>query len=71
MTDFTGRDLHVIKRALAVAVAAFNSAPQTAFVPYADVADMKRLLADLMPSDVEMEVSMRSARMALTGKLDP
>ncbi len=70
MTDFTGRDLHVIKRALAVAIAALERAPQTEFVPYSDMAHMKMLLVELMPSDVELEVFARSARLALAGKPD-
>ena len=71
MTEFTGRDLHIVKRALAVAIAALERAPQTSFVPYSDMADMRRLLGEMMPSDVEMEVFTRSACIALTGKPDP
>ena len=70
MREYNGRELHIIKRALAVALAALEKAPDTEFRPNSDIADMKVLLGRMIRSDAELESVARSARLALTGKPD-
>jgi hypothetical protein len=58
MTEFTARDLHLVKKALAIAVLAIERQPGP-FQPASD-----RLIA----SDTELDA--RSARIAVTGEPD-
>lgn len=68
MPELSGRDLHLVKKALAIAVAAIERMPEGPFRSDSDVADMKALLDDMIESDVELEHYARAARIAVTGK---
>jgi hypothetical protein len=66
MAELRDRDLHLIKKALAIAVLAIErqSGPlQSA----SDQADMKALLDRLIGEDGELAYYARSARIAVTG----
>ena len=65
--SFRGRDLHLVKKALAIAVLAIERQPGE-FQPFSDQADMKALLDALIENDVELEHYARSAKMAVTGE---
>ena len=67
MAEFRGRDLHLVKKALAIAVLAIERQPGD-FQPFSDQTDMKALLEALIKNDVELEYYTRSARMAVTGE---
>jgi hypothetical protein len=67
MAEFSARDLHPVKRALAIAVLAIERQPGD-FQPFSDQTDMKALLEVLIQNDVELEHYARSARMAVTGE---
>lgn len=67
MAQFSGRDLHLVKKALCLSILAMEELPDGPFKPASDVTDMKALLEDLMPGDVELQHYMRSAHIALTG----
>jgi len=67
MAEFRGRDLHLVKKALAIAVLAIERQPGD-FQPFSDQTDMKALLEVLIQNDVELEHYARSARMAVTGE---
>lgn len=69
MAEFTGRELHLVKKALAIAVLVIESTPEP-FQSSSDQADMKAALDRLMDSDAELAVYMRSARIAVTGRPD-
>ena len=64
MAEFRGRDLHLVKKALAIA--AIERQPGQ-FQPFSDRTDVKALLEALIENDVELEHCARSARMAVTG----
>jgi hypothetical protein len=64
MAEFRGRDLHLVKKALAIA--AIERQPGQ-FQPFSDQTDVKALLEALIENDVELEHCARSARMAVTG----
>ena len=69
MAQFKDRDLHLVKKALAIAVLAIERQPgplQSA----SDQADMKALLDRLIGSDVELEHFARAAWIAATGEPD-
>lgn len=51
--DITGRDRHLITRALAIAIATIDRADPV-HQPASDRDDMKRLLEGLVPSDEEL-----------------
>lgn len=68
MAEFTGRDLHLVKKALAIAVLVIERSPDTPFRSDSDMADMKVLLDELMPSNTELAHYTRAARIAVTGK---
>jgi hypothetical protein len=69
MAQFEGRDLHLVKKALAIAVLAIERQPGP-FQSAADQADMKALLDRLIVNDVELEHYARAARIAVTGEPD-
>jgi len=52
MAAFTGRDLHLVKKALAIAVLAIERQPGP-FQSASDQSDMKALLDGLIESDTE------------------
>lgn len=66
MAELTGRDLHLIKKALSIAVLAMERRPGP-FQSGSDQADMKRLLDQLIASDAEMAHYARSARLVMDG----
>ncbi len=67
MAEFRDRDLHLVKKALAIAVMAIERQPGP-FQSSSDQTDMKALLDRLIESDVELEHYARAARIAVTGK---
>jgi hypothetical protein len=69
MAQFKDRDLHLVKKALAIAVLVIERQPGP-FQSASDQADMKALLDRLIASDVELEHYARAARIALTGEPD-
>ena len=69
MLEFTGRELHLVKKSLAIAVLAIERQPGP-FQSSSDQADMKTLLDALIESDTELAHYARSARIAVTGKPD-
>jgi hypothetical protein len=69
MAQLKDRDLHLVKKALAIAVLAMERQPGP-FQSASDQADMKALLDRLIASDVELEHHTRAARIAVTGEPD-
>lgn len=69
MAEFTGRDLHLVKKALAIAVLAIERQPGP-FQSCSDQSDMKDLLDVLIGNDTELASYARAARIAVTGKPD-
>ena len=69
VAEFRDRDLHLVKKALAIAVMAIERQPGP-FQSSSDQTDMKALLDRLIESDVELEHYARAARIAVTGKPD-
>jgi hypothetical protein len=69
MAEFAGRELHLVKKALAIAVLAIERQPGP-FQSASDQADMKALLDELIESDTELEYYARAARIAVTGEPD-
>ena len=68
MPELSGRKLHLVKKALAVAVASIERMPEGPFRSNSDVTDMKALLDEMIESDAELAHYARSARIAVTGK---
>lgn len=68
MPELSGRKLHLVKKALAIAVASIERMPEGPFRSDSDMADMKDLLDEMIESDVELEHYARAARIAVTGK---
>lgn len=68
MLEFDGREAHLIKKALAIAVLTIERSPDGPFRSDSDMADMKALLDDLIESDTELAHYTRAAHIALTGK---
>ena len=68
MPELSGRKLHLIKKALAIAVASMERMHKGPFRPASDITDMKALLDEMIGSDVELTHYARSARIAVTGK---
>ena len=54
MPEVAGRDLHLVKKALAIAVAAIKRMLEGPFRSDSDMADMKQLLDELIESDAEL-----------------
>lgn len=69
MAEFTGRELHLVKKALAIAVLAIERMPGP-YQSFSDMADMKALMDALIGSDEELARYVRSARIAVTGEID-
>ena len=69
MAEFTARDLHLIKKALAIAVLAI-ARQDGPFQSVSDQTDMKGLLDGLIENDAELADYLRAARIAVTGAPD-
>jgi hypothetical protein len=69
MPELNGRDLHLVKKALAIATLAIEQRPGS-FQSTSDQTDMKELLSRMIDSDVELEHYARAARIAVTGEPD-
>ena len=69
MTTFAGRELHLVKKALAIAVLAIERQAGP-FQSMSDQADMKVMLDHLITSDIELAHYARAARIAVTGEPD-
>lgn len=69
MAEFTGRDLHLVKKALAIAVLTIEREPGP-FQSASDQSDMKTLLDDMIEDDTELAFYVRAARIAVTGEPD-
>ena len=69
MAEFTGRDLHLVKKALAIAVLAIERQPGP-FQSASDQSDMKALLDDLIENDTELAHYAHAALNAVTGDPD-
>jgi len=65
MAEITGRELHLVKKALAIAVLAIERQPGP-FQSHSDMQDMKGLHV-LAPGDTELAFYARAARIAVTG----
>jgi hypothetical protein len=69
MAKIVDRDLHLVKKALAIAVLAIERQPGP-FQSLSDQSDMKRLLDRLIESDTELAEYTRAAKIAVTGEAD-
>ena len=69
MAQFFDRELHLVKKALAIAVLAIERQPGV-FQSSSDQADMKAMLDGLISSDVELASYARAARLVVTGEPD-
>jgi ethanolamine utilization microcompartment shell protein EutL len=69
VANFAGRELHLVKKALAIAVLAIERQAGP-FQSASDQADMKVMLDDLITSDTELAHYARAARIAVTGEPD-
>jgi hypothetical protein len=69
MAEFNGRELHLVKKALAIATLAIERQPGP-FQSSKDQRDMKGLLDRVIDSDIELEYYARAARIAVTGQPD-
>jgi hypothetical protein len=66
MASIDGRDLHLVKKALAIATLAIEQRPGP-FQSLSDQADTKALLDALIESETELEHYTRAAIIAVTG----
>ncbi len=66
MAEFHLRELHLVKKALAIAILAIERQPGE-FQSLSDQADMKALLDQLISSDIELADYARAAKIAVTG----
>ena len=69
MAEFVLRELHLVKKALAVAALAIEQTPGP-LQSTSDLADIKALLDRLMESDTELAHYLRAARIVMTGRPD-
>ncbi|WP_420965472.1 hypothetical protein [Bradyrhizobium sp. B120] len=69
MAAFTGRDLHLVKKALAIAVLTIERQPGP-FQSACDQSDMKTLLDHMIENDTELAFYAHVARIAVTGEPD-
>jgi hypothetical protein len=67
MAEFTGRELHLVKKALAIGSLAIGRQPGP-FQSTSDQADTKALLDELIESNTELEYHARAACIAITGE---
>jgi hypothetical protein len=65
MTTFTDRELHLVKKAMAIAILAIERKPRP-FQSMSDQADMEVMLDHLISSDTESIHYARAARIAVT-----
>jgi hypothetical protein len=68
VAEFTSREMHLIKRALAIAALAVERMTEHS---HSDDANSKALLIKLVKSDVELVMYLREARIALAEELAP
>lgn len=68
MPELDGRDLHLVRKALAIAVLTIQRSPEGPFRSDSDMTDMKDLLDELIVSDVKLEHHARAAQIAVTSK---
>jgi hypothetical protein len=68
VAEFMGREMHLIKKALAIATLAVERRAERL---RSDDANMKALLIKLVESDVELVMYLREARIALTEEPEP
>ena len=68
MPELSGHNLHLVKKALAIAVASMERMPEGPFRSDSDMADMKTLLDEMIESDAELAHYARAARIAVTGR---
>jgi hypothetical protein len=69
VVEFVDRQLHLVKKALAIATLAIER-QQGPFQSVSDQADMKELLGQLIGSDTEMAFYQQAARIAVLGSPD-
>lgn len=69
MAEFTGRDLHLVKKALSIAALTIERQPGP-FQSASDQSDMKSRLDGLIENDTELAHYTRAARIAVTGEPD-
>ena len=69
IAEFTGRNLHPVKKVLAIAVLAIERQPGP-FQSASDQTDMKALLEGLIENDTELAHYARAARIVVTGEPD-
>lgn len=69
MAEIELRDLHLVKKALAIAILAIER-QQGPFQSLSDRSDMKALLERLIPDDANLAHYARAARIAVTGEPD-
>jgi hypothetical protein len=69
MAEVQDRELHLVKKALAIAILAIERQPGP-FQSSSDQFDMKALLDRLISPDEELAFYARSARIAVTGTPD-
>lgn len=67
MAEFVLRELHLVKKVLAIAILERMPGP---FQSGSDQTDMKALLDNLITSDTELAHYLRAARIAVTGEPD-
>ena len=67
MAKFSDRDLHLVKKALAIAVLAIERQPGP-FQSASDQAGMKEVLDRLVAADDELAFYAKAARIAVTGE---
>jgi len=68
--ELDGRNLHLVKKALAIAVLTIQRSPEEPCRSDSDMKDMKGLLNEMIESDVQLEYYARAAQIAVTGKPD-
>ena len=64
MTDVTGRDRHIIKKALAYAITVIGTLPERQ-QEVSDQADMKKLLSHMVENDAELNMFLADAHRQL------
>ncbi len=69
MAGIAGRDLHLVKKALAISILVIERTDGP-FQSASDMEDMKRLLDGMIEGDVESAHYLRAARIAVTGSPD-
>lgn len=68
MSIDNGREFYIMNKALAVAILAMERQPE--YQSWSDLSDMKMLLELRIDDDFELEMYMRSARIAVTGEIN-